>query len=57
MQNAENIKNQFYLDIYFKGKYPKQAIKYLESKGMAPIIEDGDMDIIAQVRSDYLGVN
>ncbi|MFV0254712.1 MAG: glycoside hydrolase family 1 protein [Erysipelotrichaceae bacterium] len=57
MQNAENIKNQFYLDIYFKGKYPKQALKYLESKGMAPIIEAGDMDIIAQVKSDYLGVN
>lgn len=57
MQNAENLKNQFFLDIYFKGSYPKMAMAYLKKHNMAPVIEDGDMDIIKAGKSDYLGVN
>lgn len=57
MLNAEILKNQFFLDIYFEGKYPEQAMIYLEKQGMAPTIEDGDMELIAENLSDYLGVN
>ena len=33
MLNAEDLKNHFFLDIYFKGKYPVGAFRYLEEHG------------------------
>lgn len=57
MLNAEDLKNHFYLDIYFKGRYPIGALKYLEEHGWAPKIEEGDMEIIQKGTSDFLGVN
>lgn len=57
MLNAEDLKNHFFLDIYFKGKYPKGAMAYLKEKNIAPKILDGDMDIIKEGYSDFLGVN
>ena len=57
MLNAEDLKNHFFLDIYFKGSYPVGAMKYLEEQNIAPKIEDGDMDIIKAGYSDFLGVN
>lgn len=57
MLNAEDLKNHFFLDIYFKGSYPIGAMNYLRKNNMAPIIEDGDMDIIKAGYSDFLGVN
>ena len=57
MLNAEDLKNHFFLDIYFKGKYPVGAFRYLEEHGMAPVIEEGDMEIIREGMLDFLGVN
>lgn len=57
MQNAENLKNHYFLDIYFKGKYPKHAMSYLKKHNMNPIINEGDMDFIKDNLSDFLGVN
>ena len=55
--NAHDLKNSFYLDIYFKGHYNKAALRYLEKNGLAPVIEDGDMDIIRAGESDFLALN
>lgn len=57
MLNAEDLKNHYFLDIYFKGKYPVGAMSYLKEKGWAPKIEEGDMAAIKKGYSDFLGVN
>lgn len=56
-QNAHDLRNGFYLDIYFKGIYTKSAMIYLENHGLAPIIEEGDMEIIKEGYSDFLALN
>ena len=39
------------------GRYNSLVCSYLEEKGYTPIIEKGDMDIIAKAKPDFLGVN
>lgn len=56
-QNAHDLHNGYYLDIYFKGIYTKSAMIYLESKGLAPKIEPGDMELIKEGTSDFLALN
>ncbi len=56
-QNAHDLRNGYYLDIYFKGHYTKSALTYLEKHGLAPKIEPGDMELIASGKSDFLGLN
>lgn len=57
MQNAQALRNDYYTDIYFKGHYNKAAMIYLEEHGLAPIIEPGDMELIASASSDFLALN
>lgn len=56
-QNAHDLRNAYYLDIYFKGRYTESAWRYLKSHGLAPRIESGDMELIASGTSDFLGIN
>jgi 6-phospho-beta-glucosidase len=56
-QNANDLHNSYYLDIYFKGIYTKSAMTYLEKNGLAPIIEEGDMALIKEGESDFLALN
>ncbi len=56
-QNAQALRNDYYTDIYFKGIYNKAAFTYLEQNGLAPIIEEGDMELIASHTSDFLALN
>ncbi len=56
-QNAHDLRNAFYLDIYFKGHYTKSAWIYLEKHGLAPNIEAGDMELIKEGYSDFLALN
>lgn len=56
-QNAHDLRNGYYLDIYFKGHYTKSAMIYLEKHGLAPKIEPGDMDLIKEGYSDFLALN
>ena len=56
-QNAQALRNDYYTDIYFKGFYNKAAMRYLEKNGLAPVIEDGDMELICQGTSDFLALN
>ena len=57
MQNAQALRNDYYTDIYFKGIYNKAAQHYLEEHGLAPKIEEGDMELIASGKSDFLALN
>lgn len=56
-QNAHDLRNAYYLDIYFKGTYTKSAMIYLEKHGLAPVIEEGDMELIQSGYSDFLALN
>ena len=56
-QNAHDLRNAFYLDIYFKGFYTKSAMIYLEKHGLAPKIEPGDMELIKEGYSDFIAIN
>lgn len=59
MQNAQALRNDYYTDIYFKGQYNRAAQIYLEEHNLAPIIEDGDLELIADplAISDFLALN
>ena len=52
-QNAHDLRNAYYLDIYFKGMYTKSAMIYLKNHGLEP----GDMELIKEGESDFLALN
>lgn len=56
-QNAHELRNAFFCDIYLKGRYPKATMTYLEKHGLAPVIEPGDMELIKEGYSDFLAIN
>lgn len=56
-QNAHDLHNAYYLDIYFKGEYNKAAQTYLKKVNLAPVISDGDMELIKSGTSDFLALN
>ncbi|MBC3516192.1 glycoside hydrolase family 1 protein [Neobittarella massiliensis] len=56
-QNALDVRNLFYLDVYFKGQYNKAAFIYLEEMGVAPKIEPGDLELFREGYSDFLALN
>ncbi len=56
-QNAHDLRNAFYLDVYFKGEYTMSAMIYLEEHGLAPQIEPGDMELMKEGYSDFLALN
>lgn len=56
-ENAEEFTNYWWLDMYCRGTYPDIPLKYLKEKGWAPTIEDGDMELLAKGKPDFVGVN
>ena len=55
--NYAAIRNWLYLDMAVYGRYNHISWSYLEEKGYTPIIEDGDMDILAQGNPDFIAFN
>jgi len=55
--NAEEFNNHWWLDVYGFGRYPKVMIKQLEKLGVAPLIQAGDLELLASAKPDFLGVN
>ena len=56
-QNAHDLRNSYYLDVYFKGFYNKSAWIYLEENNLAPIMEPGDEELMKEGISDFLALN
>ncbi|WP_246483915.1 glycoside hydrolase family 1 protein [Heyndrickxia vini] len=56
-ENAEELNNHWWLDVYCWGKYPQIMWTYLENAGLAPTIHEGDLDLLAYGRPDFIGVN
>lgn len=55
--NWESIRCWLYLDIAVYGRYNNIAWAYLKEKGYIPEIYNGDMEIIAKAKPDFIGVN
>ncbi|MGE8203731.1 glycoside hydrolase family 1 protein [Heyndrickxia sp. NPDC080065] len=56
-ENAEELNNHWWLDVYCWGRYPTTIWQYLEKNGLSPTIEDGDFDLLTYGRPDFIGVN
>ena len=55
--NAQDLRNQMFLDVYCKGEYTKSAWNYLERNGLAPKVEPEDWALLKSAKSDYLAIN
>ncbi|MDU4660960.1 MAG: glycoside hydrolase family 1 protein, partial [Clostridium butyricum] len=56
-ENAEDLNSNWWLDVYCKGVYPAFAMKYYERLGIAPVIEEGDLELLAKAKPDFIGIN
>ena len=56
-ENAEDINCNWWLDVYCRGTYPSFALKYYEKLGIAPVIEDGDFELLEKGKPDFIGIN
>lgn len=56
-EDAEDFECNWWTDIYCKGTYPATALKHYEKLGIAPIIEDGDLELLEKSIPDFLGIN
>jgi 6-phospho-beta-glucosidase len=56
-QNFNAIRNWLYLDMAVYGKYNSLAWSYLEEIDAVPEIEEGDMEILASGKPDFIGFN
>ncbi|WP_342417325.1 glycoside hydrolase family 1 protein [Paenibacillus sp. FSL R10-2782] len=55
--NYAAIRNWLYLDMAVFGRYNHIAWSYLIEKGYEPVIEEGDMDILAKGNPDFIAFN
>ncbi len=49
----------WFLDAYFKGRYPETGIGYYKAKNVMPEVTDTDSDVMAKAASkcDFIGIN
>ena len=57
MQQDDQMKNQFYLDVLNKGEYPYYSKTYFKNKGIQLRIEDGDLEGIRAHTADFVGMS
>lgn len=56
-ENAEDLNNNWWLDVYCKGIYPTFALNYYRSLNITfPIVKD-DLDLLKRARPDFIGIN
>jgi 6-phospho-beta-glucosidase len=56
-QNYSAIRNWLYLDMAVFGRYNTTAWNYFEEKGYVPTILDGDMEVLASAKPDFIAFN
>ncbi|MCD8363377.1 MAG: glycoside hydrolase family 1 protein [Lachnospiraceae bacterium] len=55
--DSDNLYNYYLTDIHVYGKYPQYYRNYLEEHGWFPQFADGDEEILAGAKPDFLGFN
>jgi len=56
-QFQDGFQNRWFLDPVFKGAYPEDILEFYQEKINAPVIQDGDMKLIADNSIDFIGIN
>jgi 6-phospho-beta-glucosidase len=56
-ENAEEFTNNWWLDVYCWGQYPQIPFRYLQQQGLAPEMEEGDLELLRKGKPDFVGVN
>ncbi|WP_114571474.1 glycoside hydrolase family 1 protein [Exiguobacterium flavidum] len=56
-ENAEEYQSHWWLDVYMDGVYPQATWNHLAARGLTPEIEEGDFELLAKGRPDFIGVN
>lgn len=56
-ENSEELNSHWWMDVYAWGEYPKVIWNYLVREGLAPTIEEGDMELMKAGKPDFMGVN
>ena len=56
-QNADAFNNDWWLDVYVKGRYPRMVLRRLERLGLAPEILEEDTEILSGAIPDFIGMN
>lgn len=55
--DMETLFMTYMCELHCKGMYPVRLWKYLTDRGIEPVIEAGDMELMRDNRPDYLGIN
>lgn len=57
--NYDDLKNYWWLDVYAYGEYPRAVMRYLEKKGVAPMVTEEEKRVLklAAQEIDFMGVN
>jgi len=56
-ENAEAFTNDWWLDVYCRGRYPELPFRYLRERGLGPTIQEGDLELLQKGMPDFLGIN
>ncbi len=56
-EDAQELTDYFWMDVYAKGEYPIIALKLLEEKGLTIPFEKGDKELLLKGRVDFMGIN
>jgi 6-phospho-beta-glucosidase len=51
---AKELLVDFYFDVFARGAYPKYVTRRLEAKGIMPVFEEGDVELLKENTVDYL---
>ncbi len=57
MEDAQELTDWFWMDVYAHGKYPKIALKLLQNQGLEIPFEDGDEEILKAGKPHFMGIN
>lgn len=55
--NRDLFTGKMILDLNVKGRYPALVWSFLEKKGWLPTIEEGDFELLAQGKPDFIALN
>jgi 6-phospho-beta-glucosidase len=54
---AKELLVDFYFDVFSNGEYPTYVTKDLERKGIMPVFEEGDAELLKEHTVDYLSIS
>lgn len=57
MENAQELNNFLWMDVYARGEYSSLAINLLKQIGVTIPMKDGDAEILKSGKPDFMGVN